>query len=510
LGTMRTLKKLHKWPGLIIAFILLYYGLTGIFMNHRELFSRFDVNREHLPKDFQYNNWNNSALKGNLILNNDSILIYGNIGIWSCDSTFQSYSSFNSGLPKGADNHKIFDVHRSADGHLYAATQFGLFAYDKQKKQWNKFHLNVDIKRFVAIESIGDTIYALNRSYLFKGKSEGKNTKFEKIELSSPDGYQNKVSAFKTLWQIHSGEILGLSGRLFVDFLGLLTIFLSLTGIIYFFFPIWIKKRKKKKKEIVQQAKINRWSLKWHNKTGNWFFVFLIVLFFSGMFLRPPLLIAITRMQVAPLKYSHLDQANPWYDKLRDLLYDAENNRFILATSEGLFSMDRNNTNPVVFDIQAPVSVMGITTLKHYNRNSYLIGSFTGLFLWNPNNPQIYDYASGQLYRGASSGRPVGRFKATGLLTDHTGKKYLVDYDQGVLPLWHNSVFPRMTKELLKASKMSLWNLSLEIHTGRFFKFLLGNFYILLVPLSAIIAIMVLISGYLIYKRKFKHKKQIT
>jgi hypothetical protein len=35
----KSYKKLHKWPGLIIAFVLLYYGFTGIIMNHRGLFS---------------------------------------------------------------------------------------------------------------------------------------------------------------------------------------------------------------------------------------------------------------------------------------------------------------------------------------------------------------------------------------------------------------------------------------------------------------------------------------
>ena len=41
----RVFKKYHKWPGLIIGFILLYYAVTGILMNHRELISVVDINK---------------------------------------------------------------------------------------------------------------------------------------------------------------------------------------------------------------------------------------------------------------------------------------------------------------------------------------------------------------------------------------------------------------------------------------------------------------------------------
>ncbi len=500
-------KKLHKWPGLIIAFLLLYFSITGIIMNHREFFSGIDISRNNLPKEFRYQNWNNSAVKGNLILNADSILVYGNIGVWLTDSNFTDYSSLNYGFPNGSDNRKVFDLYQSNDGNLYTATQFGLFAFSKEKKQWIKFELDVDIKRFVAIECVNDTLYVLNRSYLFKGKSEGINTQFEKIELKQPRDYKNEVSLFETMWQIHSGEIFGIPGKLFVDALGVITIFLSLTGIIYFFFPGWIKRRKKKSKKVTSIVKTNRWSLKWHNKTGAWLFVCLIVLFFTGMFLRPPLLIAIAYSKVSPVKYSHLDQPNPWYDKLRDIKFDSERNEFLLATSEGIFYMDKDRLAPIAFKIQPPVSVMGINVLEPFNDGAYIIGSFSGLFLWQPAHPEIYNYAQGKLHVGNTSGRPIGDFKVTGLVTDLGGKQYMIDYDKGAVPLYHEMKFPEMPKNVLEESRMSLWNFSLEIHTGRFFRFLLGDFYILLVPLSGLVSVIVVLSGYLLWRKKFRKPK---
>ncbi len=503
----RTYKKLHKWPGLVISFLLLYYSVTGIFMNHREFFSNIDVSRSSLPEEFQYHNWNNSAIKGNVILNTDSILVYGNVGIWLTDSTFKDYQSFNEGFPNGSDNKKIFDLHIAGDGNLYSATQFGLFTFDKERNKWDKFNLDVDIKRFVAIESIKDTLYVLNRSYLFKGKSRGANTQFQKIELKQPLNYNRKVSLFETIWQIHSGEILGIPGKLFVDFLGVITLCLSLTGIIYFFFPGWIKRRKKKSKSVVPIVKANRWSLKWHNKTGAWLFVGLIVLCFTGMFLRPPLLITIAYSKINPIKYSHLDQQNPWYDKLRDLKYDANRNEFLLATSDGIYYMDKDNFAPFAIRFQPPISVMGINVLEPFTDGAYIVGSFSGLFLWHPAHPEIYNYAQGKLHVGNNTGRPIGDIKVTGLIKDLHGKQYMVDYDKGAIPLYHHKLFPQMPKNVLEESRMSLWNLSLEIHTGRFFRFLLGDFYILLVPLSGLVGIMVVLSGYLLWRKKFKKPK---
>lgn len=500
-------KWFHKWPGIVLSFFLLYYGVTGIFMNHRSFFSKLEINRKYLPEVYSYSNWNNAALKGNLIVNKDTVFLFGNIGVWMTDSSFRKYTSFNKGFPDGIDNRKIFDLHRTSKGELFAATLFGLYSFDTTLNKWMKFDLNVEIERFVGIESIGDTIYAINRSYLFKGKSNGINTDFSRIELKPPVNYIKKVSLFETIWQLHSGEIFGLPGKLVVDFLGLITIFLSITGIIYFIFPSWIKNRKKKKKSVKKAVQINRWSLIWHNKTGAWLFILLIILFFSGIFLRPPILIAIARANLSPIKYTHLDQPNPWYDKLRDILYDQRQGIFLLSTSEGMYTMNPVNLKPEKCKVQPPVSVMGINTLEPFSEDDFLVGSFSGLFVWNPSGSRIINYPKGEIYQPVAMGRPIGDFKVTGTIIDAQGNKYMVDYDKGIIPLWHNNKFQSMPDDIIQESKMSFWSVSLEIHTGRFFQNILGDFYILIVPLSGLLSVLLIISGYIVWYKKYKRKK---
>jgi hypothetical protein len=503
----RLYKKLHKWPALIIAFILLYYGVSGILMNHRELISGIDLSRKILPKKYHIENWTNGSIKSSLIINSDSIIVYGNIGIWVTDSSYQKYSSLNAGFKKGMDNRKIYDVHLTNDGNLYAATHFGLFSFDSEQNRWVQLSLDLKNKRFVSIESVGDTIYALNRSYLFTGISNGKSTSFSKIELPRDLNHKNEIGLFETTWQFHSGEIFGIPGKVYVDILGLITIFLSLTGIIYFFFPKWIKKRKKRNSGSKGIIKINKWSLKWHNYIGAWVFAFLVFLFFTGMFLRPPLLIGIANSRIKPIKYTHLDQPNPWYDKLRDLIYDEQKSTFLISTSEGMYYMSIDDLQPIKYSSQPPVSVMGINTFKKISQSEYMVGSFSGLFIWNPSASTTYNVLTRLPYEEDGNGRPIGDIKVSGTFTDSQGRLLLIDYDNGIIPLNDKEFkFPSMPENLLNVSGISLWNLALEFHTGRIFEPILGGFYVLIVPLTGLTAISVVLSGYLLWRNRAKRK----
>lgn len=499
-------KKLHRWPGLIISFVLLYYGFTGIIMNHRELLSGIDFNRRILPSNYEYRNWNNAALKGSLSIGEDSILVYGNIGIWLTDSAFTHYSAFSSGFPEGVDNIRIFDIHMTPDGSLFAASFSGLYGYDRNSREWKRFETDGSERRFLGIESIGDTVYAVNRSYLFAGKVDGTDTEFRIENLSPPPGYDRKVTLFQTVWQIHSGEIFGLPGKVYVDLLGLVTIFLSVTGIIWFFAPGWIRSRVRRNRDARPLVRTGRWSLRWHNNVGAWTFVLLIVLYLTGMFLRPPLLIAIGNAKVLPLRYTHLNQPNPWYDKLRDLHYDEERNSLFLATSEGIFGMDPTVMKPELPVSQPPVSVMGITVFDRYNEGYFLIGSFSGLFAWNPDRPGVLNFITGEPYTDTGTGRPVGDYKITGMITDTRGRSYIAEYGAGILPLHHDGSLPAMPVEIIKESRISLWSVCLEIHTGRIFENLAGMFYILIVPLAGITGIIVVFSGYMVWRRKYRRK----
>jgi uncharacterized iron-regulated membrane protein len=56
-----------------------------------------------------------------------------------------------------------------------------------------------------------------------------------------------------------------------------------------------------------------------------------------------------------------------------------------------------------------------------------------------------------------------------------------------------------MTPEILEKSPISLWNVKLEIHTGRIFQSLVGDYYILIVPLVGLFSLVILITGFLVW-----------
>ncbi len=105
---------------------------------------------------------------------------------------------------------------------------------------------------------------------------------------------------------------------------------------------------------------------------------------------------------------------------------------------------------------------MGINVFQNYENGYYLIGSFTGLFLWNPESSDIYNYITGELYRESGRGRPVGDYKITGLIKDPENKQYLIEYGIGVQPIRHNSIFPEVPENILRNQRFPFGTFALK------------------------------------------------
>ena len=131
-------RKYHKWLGLFFSIFLVFYSLSGIVMNHRDLFAGLEVSRKLMPERYTYNNWNLGALRGSEAIGEDSILMYGNMGIWLADAHLENLKDYSQGLEAGMDNHKVYSVYLSKAGHLYMGTLRGAFIRDMQSNQWKK------------------------------------------------------------------------------------------------------------------------------------------------------------------------------------------------------------------------------------------------------------------------------------------------------------------------------------------------------------------------------------
>ncbi len=503
---LKKLRKFHKWPGIVITLFVILFSLSGILMNHRSGISAVDIKRSWLPADYSYQKWNKGAVKSVCPLGTDSALVYGNIGIWLSPDHFKTFQDWNKGFPGGIDNRKISKLVRTPEGKLFAGTFFGLYCYSSKQQEWQKVGLPVSEERITDLILKQGEVMVQTRSFLLK-TYDGKS--FQVINIPPPEGYNGKANLFKTLWLMHSGEIWGSAGKLVVDLFGLAILIISLTGLMHFIFPKWLKHRRNRQKENSKLVPVRNANLKWHNRLGWIFIPFLMFVAITGMFLRPPLLIAIGNSAVSPVPGTILSAANPWYDKLRRVLYDEQQHTFVFSTNDGIFFCDENLKDPMRRVInEPPVSVMGCNVLENKGQGSYLIGSFNGLFLWNPYNGQLTNYLSGSLYVAPQvMGPPISKDMIDGWFADKSGSEFYFDYNQGVIPIRHSVEFGEMSTEIIRKSPISLWNLALEVHTGRIFEPILGMFYILYVPLAGICILVVLISGFFIWWMGYQKKK---
>lgn len=506
---MRVIKWLHRWLGVIVAFFILFFALSGIVLNHRSFFSGIDVNRNLLPGKYRFGNWNLAAVRSATPIGTDSLLVYGNIGIWLTDSTLSRFEPISNGLKRGIDNRKTMSVVQMPSGRVYAGTLSGVYELDGN--HWKEIRIPGKEKRVADMITIGDSLLVLTRSHLLIAKDRPDELFFEKIQPPYPEGFASEISLFKALWTIHSGEIFGLPGKLIVDAVGLVMIFLSLSGIVWFLAPDVIRKLKTRKKLKKSIARLNRFSRKWHNHIGIWAVTILIITTLTGMFLRPPLLIAIIRSKIPALKYTALYNPNPWHDKLRGIQYDRFNNSFIFSTSDGFYHAYPSLVDSLRhFRAQPPVSVMGINVFEQPRDGLFIVGSFSGIYRWVPAMNYVQDMITGLEVQPRRSGPPAfGSIAVAGYISTNPGKEFIFDYDAGVFSRNPGQSFPEMPAQVKKKSPLPLWNTALEIHTGRIYYVIFGKYQPWFIPVMGLLILIVLITGLIRWFREHDRKRRV-
>jgi hypothetical protein len=389
-------------------------------------------------------------------------------------------------------------MHKTTGNKILAGSLSGLYIYDTNGKRWISVNLPVKERNIVDIIQKQDTILILTRSFLLKTSDL---SHFNVSRLPPPENYDNEIGLFKTLWVIHSGEIYGTAGKIIVDLAGLVFAFLTITGFIVFVNKIILKNKKKPAGVRLRLSKSNLWNIKWHNTFG-WIALALLILnTTTGMFLRPPLLAFIGNSRVGKIPYTELATPNPWFDQLRRIYYDHDIDRFIVVTMDGFYYSDDDfRTELKQFRFQPPASIMGVNVFEKIDSFTYLVGSFEGLFKWNSQTGDVFDYIKKQQFNPASrNSRPIGEFLVSGFTRDFNNQEYFFDYDQGAININGTEKFTLLPQNIINDAPMSLWNVALEIHTGRIYQSVIGGFYVLIVPMTGLFVLFILISGFLVW-----------
>ncbi|MBF1055340.1 MAG: PepSY domain-containing protein, partial [Prevotellaceae bacterium] len=161
-----TWRKHHKWFGLIRAFFIVMFSLSGLVLNHPSLFARFDVSRAILPSSYHYHNWNQGLIKGSIVWKKQ-VLLYGNNGIWLTNREASAFTAFNNGLPEGADNLQIRGLAVTRQGQLFALGQYALFQLHGNNT-WHEVSLpNDEGDRLTDITVKADSLVITSRSNVY-------------------------------------------------------------------------------------------------------------------------------------------------------------------------------------------------------------------------------------------------------------------------------------------------------------------------------------------------------
>ncbi len=541
-----TWKKYHRWLGLVLSVFMLVFCVSGIILNHREVFSGCEVSRKWLPASYYIKNFNNGVVKGTVVKksaahslsseNCDSVLAYGCAGVFLTDSRLSTWQDFNAGLPESIDERNVRHVVKAKDGSLWCAALRDVYRYDENSHRWKKVELPDNEERImdVALAKDSMTVVALTRSRVFTivpfvqygeivkiGKSSSETYRVESKIIPAPKKYEPKTTLFKLVWHLHSGEFFGLPGKLVVDAIALVLIVLSITGILLFILPYGIRRAKKlaAKARMKRLGKQFAWNMKWHNKIGYVTIVLTLWIAITGMCLRPPLMV--------PLVLSKLPQAvgedgNVWQDKLRAIRWDAVQGDWLVSTSEGFLRVDEDFSQApkMLPDDECPkLSPMGVTVWESDSKGGWIVGSFRGIYRWNPVNHslnQILDYFTGKPSEETSM-IPISDNLVCGYSEDFLGGKPLVfDFAKGVEDAKGQAVAlcndePKTSRNeesmsdlICETAPMSLWNVALELHVGRCYSPFLGPLSDLFVFLSGLLITLVLLSGYIISHRRRK------
>lgn len=492
----RISRSLHKYLGLLIGLYLLGMGASGLFLNHPELIRGIDVPPGIVPADYAYRNWNRMLIRSGTITTDGNWYLAGKAGIVHSSDEGDSFTLLDEGFPASAydrDTADLVVLDDHPDGTvLLAATRSGLYR-KTGSSPWSEIPLPgaAASPRLVALVDMADRVLVFSESAAWQADARTLDFKPSPLAVAEEDTATG-VPMFRVLHDIHNGKILGTPGRLLLDVSGAILILLGLTGLVIWFVP-WRNRRLSKWRQA--PGRFFRWCWTYHLKLGIWIVVVLMVVAGSGIFLRPPLLLATVAHSLD--SDNPLLQFSPRADGFGGKIESAtatSTGRIILSTQSGLWQGPADLQGEFRrLQLPVPIHGMGVTVLEGMPDGQLLIGSFSGLFVLHEQTGQIW-----RLRRpGLSESNPYqSNDLVSGVVMAPTTPYLRFDYHDGMLPMTAGmSNPPVMPTRVAAAAPMSLWHYLFEFHNGRIFEPWLGPWYLLIIPLSGLLLLLLCLTG---------------
>ncbi|MFA5512058.1 MAG: PepSY-associated TM helix domain-containing protein [Candidatus Kapaibacterium sp.] len=506
-------KWIHKWLSLLLSVFLIWMAFSGILLNHPELISGISVPQWMFPKEYDLVNWNRSAIiQAEFSKKHPGLAFYGgHEGVIMTTDGAYSFMDLNSnGYPSSAylKKTKSISLYENNDESVLFAGNFdGLYRTVFGEGSWEKISLPSSFTKVMKLLRTDDSLIVATDSEIFISQISNQEMNFNKVPLDRIED-EPKMTLIELFFQLHSGELWGLPGKILFDIAGLILVFLCISGLY-----IWISPKYRK---IMSRLNLKRgrirtgWFFRYHLKLGIWSFGILLIFAITGLYMRPPMIAQLLGGEVSVKFVPAPKPSNPWKHRIRNIAYDKSTNRVIIDTKDGYWVSDGGLYGKFTKQLPpVPIFAMGATVLDSDYEGNLLLGSFAGLF--RVNNSGLM--AENMLESDApivSSVRP-GANLITGYFKEPSGYEYVTTHFKGLInvhqPNEHSGKY-QMPEFMKKNYSMPLWNYLFEIHNGRIFQALIGDFYILLIPLSALAFTLVIVTGVFdwVYKKYLKSR----
>lgn len=485
LPTRRFSRRLHRVTGVALVLYFAAMAVSGVLLNHPSWIAGVDLPRRCLPDAYAFREWNRNALRGSVAGPRGEHYLFGEAGVWRWRPGHAPQP-----LRAGFESSVYFRDTRAAvvldapSPVLVAGTRRGLYRLPLDgADRWQRVPLgsSVDSQEFTDLVRMGGGLLALTRDRLYRSYPASPLV-FRDQTPARADAEALRVPLFRFVFDAHSGQAWGLPGQLTVDLLGLSLLFLTLSG-------VWFWWRKRRRTLVVGRGgRLARTGLSWHLRFGLYAALPLLFVSVTGLLQRPPFLLAVAFASYPRGLHPGPTDPNPWHDCLRKALYDPERDLLVLATADGFYEGSADLASPFrPVPGGPPVSVMGTTVLRQDRAGTYLVGSMSGLYHWDPRSGDVRDAFTGLPPPPGARG-PVGEQRVMGAVELPDGESLAADYDAGLLDLDGRPAGARlpMPEELAREGRISLWHALFELHNGRLFGFVLGGWAWLVVPLGGL------------------------
>ena len=507
----------HKWLGLLLILYGVLMGISGIFVNHHEWIEGLSVPRWLVPPQYHPVDFDRHALVQAEFSSDDpdQVFVAGSAGVWASSDGGYTFEPMDDGFPE-APAHRVTNavlLIEEADTRLLAGTAHGLYACDPADGRWSELALGDGHAHVRSILRVRDSVLVFTRSGIWESPVDARPLRFERIDASrriDPERGAPGVSLVFLLFDLHSGEVLGLSGRLIVDVVGVLTVFLCFSAFYLWYYPKQRKWTRNRPRRRPKRKKADRWPRRkvgqtlfrslfhYHLKLGIWIAPILLLLSATGFFMRPPLLILPAMVDVPAALYPGLPPAEVWEERINRAVHDHARGRILIEASDGFWAAPDDDLDRPFEQVEmpAPVHVMGTMALETDPSGDLIVGSFSGGFRIDRETSAVTDMFTGEQPEGVSTMRTADRM-VTGVFHTPGGEEYASTFHNGLLRAGGEPRAGRfeMPKQLTERYRMPLWDYMFELHNGRFFRDWIGQWYLLVPIVGSLLFLLLTVTG---------------